>query len=74
MRGHAFDGASELVDFDEFLPLLVCLGDNPFAHVVVRDLIFLAEGIHQLAATDAKGCFQRRGAIIQAGMNYLVRT
>jgi len=48
------------------------LGDNPFAYIAVGDTVFIAQGIHKLSTTDAKGGFERCGPIIEACVDHLV--
>lgn len=73
VRWGAFDGACELVELRELLELLVCLGDDPFPHVGVRDGVFGAEGIHHLSTADAEAGFERVGAVVEAGVDDLFR-
>ena len=59
------------MDFDEFFPLLVCLGNDPFAHIFVRDAVFLAQGVHLLPAFDAEFRFEGVSPVVEACMYHL---
>lgn len=53
MCRHAFDAACKLMNLDELFPLLVCLGNYPFTHVVMGNGIFVAKGVHHLTPFNA---------------------
>jgi hypothetical protein len=51
--------------------LLVCLRNDPFAHVIVRDIIFPTEVVEEMPSPDAEFRFEGIGAIVKPSMNNL---
>lgn len=72
MRRDILERFAELVDFDKFFILLVCLGYDPFAHVFVGDVVLGAEGIEHLTTPNAYFGFEGIGAIIKTSVDDLM--
>ncbi|TGO78087.1 hypothetical protein BELL_0079g00050 [Botrytis elliptica] len=72
MRRDILERFAERVDFDEFFVLLVGLGDDPFAHVLVRDVVLGAEGIEHLTTTNAYFGFEGIGTVIKTRVDDLM--
>lgn len=59
------------VDLLEGGELGAVLRHDPFAELAVGDRVFLAQGVKEGFATGAEAGFERRGAVVEAGVDYL---